>query len=165
MLELTSHYQGEFASFWSKSFPNKPCPPLPKQAEDLTIEQRTAMEMRNPVLYQNLFRSSYESLPCDTADRLQRNQLWVQDIPILEKHGWVAKANELRIQGEEGERLILEKRIAESQKRQEQEQAKQQAYANLPLGHPMKQPTQESIQQARAMWGISGQPIWDKGQD
>ena len=44
-----------------------------------------------------------------------------------------------------------------------------QAWQNLPLGHPLKQPSPENIARTRAQWGITGQPNWDqptsKGQD
>ena len=44
-----------------------------------------------------------------------------------------------------------------------------QAWQNLPLGHPLKQPSPEKIARTRAQWGITGQPSWEqptsKGQD
>ena len=120
--------------------------------------EQLALQNENPALYQNLFRSSYESMPADTATRLRANSCWVEDIPILREHGWEHKANELQAEVDEGTRMIMEKKIAESQAKQKADQERIRAYQELPLAAKPLDP--EAIAQARRQWGITGQPIF-----
>ena len=111
MQDLQAYHQQEFANFWSKAFPNKQCPPLPKKLEDIGLMEQIAMKEEAPTLYQNLFRDDYSAMPADVATRLRNNALWTEDIEVLEKHGWAAKANEMKAQVAEAERIILEKTV------------------------------------------------------
>ena len=154
-MDLTAHYQTEFSSFWSKAFPNKPCPALPKSKEDLGLMEQLALQNENPILYQNLFRSGFESMPADTATRLREDRCWREDIPILREHGWEHKANQLEEQVTEAQRLILEKQILESQERQKVQQ--QQRESINPYTQPL---SPETIARTRREWGISGEPIF-----
>ena len=60
-------------------------------------------------------------------------------------------------------------RAEQGRKEYLRQQKEMQAWQNLPLGHPLKQPSPENIARTRAQWGITGQPNWDqptsKGQD
>ena len=40
MQDLQAYYQQEFANFWAKAFPTKPCPAIPKKLEDLGLGLR-----------------------------------------------------------------------------------------------------------------------------
>ena len=70
MQNLQSIYQEQFANFWANSFPNKPCPPMPKKLDDLGMMAQMAMREEAPELFQNLYRSDYSAMPADVATRL-----------------------------------------------------------------------------------------------
>ena len=162
MQDLQAYHQEQFANFWSKAFPNKKCPPLPTKLEDINLMEQIAMKEEAPILYQNLFRDDYNKLPCDTANRLRTGGLWIEDIAVLEKHGWTAKANEMKAQVAEAERQLLEKKIAESAKRNAEKEAKLEAYKKLdPMTKlAMNQPSPQAVEQARREWGITGEPTF-----
>ena len=154
MQDLQAYYQQEFANFWAKSFPDKPCPPMPKKLDDLGMMAQMAMRSEAPVLFQNLYRSDYSAMPADVATRLRNNQLWTEDVEVLEKFGWTAKAKEMRGQIEEAQRLILEKKIQESAERNAK---REEQIRNKPTGFRGLAPlTQAQIMKARQEWGISG---------
>ena len=159
MDNLQSTYQAQFATFWNKAFPNKSCPPLPKKLDDIGLMEQIALRENDPILFQNLFRSDYSAMPADVATRLRNNALWTEDIEVLEKHGWAAKANEMKAQVAEAERIILEKKIAESAARNAEREAKLEAYKNLdPMAKlAMNPPSAAAIAKAREQWGISGE--------
>ncbi len=153
MQDLQSYYQQEFSNFWAKSFPSKSCPPLPKKLDDLGLMEQLAMREESPELFQNLFKSDYSSMPADVATRLRNNTLWAGDEVVLDKYGWTAKAKEMRGQIEEGRRLAMEKKIAESAERN---RIREEQIKNKPPGFQGLAPlSQEQIMKARQEWGIS----------
>ena len=154
MQDLQAYYQQQFANFWAKAFPSKPCPAIPKKLEDLGLMEQMAMRTEAPELFQNLYKSDYSAMPADVATRLRNNQLWTEDVEVLEKYGWTAKAKEMRGQIEEAQRLILEKKIQETAERNA---AREKAIREKPKGFPGLAPlSQEQIMKARQEWGISG---------
>ena len=161
-MDLQATYQQQFSSFWNEAFPNKQCPPLPKKVEDINLMEQIALREKDPILYQNLFRDDYNKLPCDTANRLRNGNLWIEDIEVLDKHGWTAKASELKAQVAEAEKQILEKKIAEAQARNAERDKKLEAYKNLdPMAKlAMNQPSPQAVEQARREWGITGEPTF-----
>ena len=161
-MDLQATYQQQFSSFWSSAFPNKQCPPLPKKVEDINLMEQIALREKDPILYQNLFRDDYNKLPCDTANRLRNGNLWIEDIEILDKHGWTAKASELKAQVAEAEKQILEKKIAEAKARNDERDRKLAEYQKLdPMQKlAMNPPSPEAIAQARQEWGITGEPTY-----
>ena len=57
MDNLQSYYAKEFARFYTRSFPNMPCKPVPKSINDLNFTEKTVLQdWEGGVLYQNLFR-------------------------------------------------------------------------------------------------------------
>ena len=162
IMNLQAQYQEQFSSFWSSAFPNKQCPPLPTKVEDIGLMEQIAMRERDPILFQNLFRDDYNKLPCDTANRLRNGNLWIEDIAVLDKHGWTAKASELKAQVAEAEKQILEKKIAEAKARNDERDKRLEAYKNLdPMAKlAMNPPSPEAIAQARQEWGITGEPTY-----
>ena len=52
--------------------------------------------------------------------------------------------------------MALEKAARLSAERAAQEAKAQAEFAALPLGHPLKRPSEESIQQTRELWGLTG---------
>ena len=153
MQDLQAYYQSEFANFWAKSFPNKPCPAMPKKLDDLGMMEQMAMRSEAPELFQNLYRSDYSAMPADVATRLRNNTLWAGDEVVLEEFGWTAKAKEMRAEIEEGRRLAVEKKIQEMAKRNA---AREKAIREKPPGFAGLAPlSQEQIMKARQEWGIS----------
>ncbi len=162
MLDLQAQYQEQFSSFWSKAFPKKKCPALPSKLDDLGLMAQVAMREEAPILFQNLFREDYSKIPCDTANRLRNGNLWIEDIEVLEQHGWTAKATEMRAQVAEAEKQILEKKIAEAKAKNDERDRKQQAYNQLSPEQKMAlhPPSEASIAQARREWNITGEPTY-----
>tara|TARA_R100000654_G_scaffold18203_2_gene38096 strand:+ start:155 stop:643 length:489 start_codon:yes stop_codon:yes gene_type:complete len=162
MDNLQSTYQAQFATFWNKAFPNKSCPPLPKKLDDIGLMEQIALRENDPILFQNLFRSDYSAMPADVATRLRNNALWTEDIEVLEKFGWTAKAKEMRAQVAEAERIILERKVAEAAERNAERDRKLEAYKNLdPMQKlAMNPPSPAAIAQAREQWGITGEPTY-----
>ena len=157
MDNLQSTYQAQFATFWNKAFPNRSCPPLPKKLDDIGLMEQIALRENDPILFQNLFRSDYSAMPADVATRLRNNALWTEDIEVLEKFGWTAKATEMKAQVAEAERIILEKKIAEAKARNDERDRKLAEYNKLdPMAKmAMNQPSPQAVEQARREWGIS----------
>ena len=114
------------------------------------------------LILQNIIFLSHNKLPCDTANRLRNGNLWIEDIEILDKHGWTAKASELKAQVAEAEKQILEKKIAEAKQRNAERDKRLEAYKNLdPMQKlAMNPPSEAAIQQARQQWGITGEPTY-----
>ena len=140
-----------------EAFPNKQCPPLTKKVEDINLMEQIALREKDPILYQNLFRDDYNKLHCDTANRLRNGNLWIEDIAILDKYGWTAKASELKAQVAEAEKQILEKKIAEAKARNDERDRKLAEYNKLdPMAKmAMNQSSLQALEQARREWGIS----------
>ena len=106
-------------------------------------------------------KESYR-LPFDTANRLRNGNLWIEDIDVLDKHGWTAKASELKAQVAEAEKQILEKKIAEAKARNDERDRKLAEYQKLdPMQKlAMNPPSEAAIQQARREWNITGEPTF-----
>ena len=129
--------------------------------DDLGLMAQVAIRDEAPILFQNLFREDY-NIPSDTASRLRNGNLWIEDIEVLEQHGWTAKASEMRAQVAEAEKLILENKIVESKAKNDGRDRKQQAYNQLSPQQKMalNPPSEASIQQARREWNITGEPTY-----
>ena len=93
---------------------------------------------------------------------MRNGNLWIEDIAILDKHGWTAKASELKAQVAEAEKQILEKKIAEAKARNDERDKKLEAYKNLdPMAKlAMNPPSAQAVEQARREWNITGEPTF-----
>ena len=113
MQDLRSHYAKEFARFYVNSFPNMPCKPVPSKLEDLNFTEMTALQQwENGVLYQNMFRKT-DALPADVLARhLDGGRYHVGDQEALRNAGFVADANSVEAQIEEGRQQLREKELA-----------------------------------------------------
>ena len=130
--------------------------------DDLGLMAQVAIRDEAPILFQNLFREDYNNIPFDTASRLRNGNLWIEDIEVLEQHGWTAKASEMRAQVAEAEKQILEKKIAEAKAKNDERDRRQQAYNQLSPQQKMAMnpPSEASIAQARRAWNITGEPTY-----
>ena len=113
MDNLQSHYAKEFARFYVNSFPNMPCKPVPSKLEDLNFTEKTALQQwEGGVLYQNMFRDA-KSLPADVLGRyLKGGRYHVGDQEALRNSGFIADANRVEAQIEEGRQQLREKELA-----------------------------------------------------
>ena len=74
------------------------------------------MRMKNPELYQNLFKVGLDSgmLPADLEVRLRNNALWVEDVDQVRKYGWEFESQRIEKAKAEYENQKMLKRIEES---------------------------------------------------
>ena len=156
----------EFTRFYSTCFPGKAIPCIPKSIDDLNILEREAMrQFEGGVMFQNYFRDE-DKLPPDIFVRYSEGKgYWTSDVEGLRKANFEHEAVQLEKKIEEGKMEIMNREIEASKQRQEQQKQQREAFAKLPLGHPLKQPSQESIMRARQQWNITDRPSWEMDQN
>ena len=93
------------------------------------------MRSESPKLYQNLFKTSVDSgqLPADLEMRIRNSNLWVEDADRLRKFGYEFEAQKIETAKAQFENEQLEKKIAESKARQEEQQKVNEQRRNMPL--------------------------------
>ena len=131
---MRNHNLEEFNQFWTANFKNE-VPPLPKKPNDLSITEQEIMRSESPKLYQNLFKTSVDSgqLPADLEMRIRNSNLWVEDADRLRKVGYEFEAQKIEPAKAQFENEQLEKKIAESKARQEEQQKINEQRRNMPL--------------------------------
>ena len=91
----------DFANWWTRTFPGTQCPALTKKLEHLGLSVRMALELDNPILFQNLFGGmGSTNLPADTVMRRNSGQLQASDIPHLRAAGLEYEAQQLEQQSQ-----------------------------------------------------------------
>ena len=140
MDNLQSHYAKEFARFYTRSFPNMPCKPIPTSLDDLTFTEKTVLEdWEGGVLFQNLFRNA-ENLPADVLARhLDGGNYHVGDQEALRAAGFTADA--IRVEGQiaAAKQQIREKELAEITARNEARDKELQRQMNMTGAEKMAQ--------------------------
>ena len=131
---MRNHTLEEFNQFWTANFKND-VPPLPKKPSDLSITEQEIMRSESPKLYQNLFKTSVDSgqLPADLEMRIRNSNLWVEDADRLRKFGYEFEARKIEEAKAQFENEQMEKKIAESQARQEEQRKINEQRRNMPL--------------------------------
>ena len=131
---MRNHNLEEFNLFWTANFKNE-VPPLPKKPNDLSITEQEIMRSESPKLYQNLFKTSVDSgqLPADLEMRIRNSNLWVEDADRLRKFGYEFEARKIEEAKAQFENEQMEKKIAESQARQEEQRKINEQRRNMPL--------------------------------
>ena len=131
---MRNHNLEEFNQFWTANFKND-VPPLPKKPSDLSITEQEIMRSESPKLYQNLFKTSVDSgqLPADLEMRIRNSNLWVEDADRLRKFGYEFEARKIEEAKAQFENEQMEKKIAESQARQEEQRKINEQRRNMPL--------------------------------
>ena len=164
MNSLTVDYTEKFAAFWAKSFPERPCPPLPKQQDDLPLAAQMLLQNEEPILFQNLFAGKKGSgaLPADVQDRFNKNCLLPRDAQALRENGFEYYAQQCEQLAAQADDLKLQQDAAEGRKRYLEAQKAQEEWNKLPLGHPAKAPSPEQVAYTKRQWGISGLAEWQK---
>jgi len=116
------------------------------------------MRMKNPELYQNLFKVGLDSgmLPADLEVRLRNNALWVEDVDRLRKYGWEFESQRIEKAKAEYENEKMLKEIEESKQRQAVQQQKREQWNNMNLLERMAaEPlSQDQILQNRKRYGV-----------
>ena len=155
-------YSADFVNFWSASFPDRKCPPLPTKPDQLGLDAVIAMKERSPHLYQNLFKPDPSTLPADVMLRYKENRLWAEDLQAIEEAGFAGTAKNMRVQIEEANQIILQKRIEESAARNAAIEKKRQEEGNLSGWQKMmtRERTYEEIEAAKRQFGVTGEPIF-----
>ena len=149
----------EWVKFHQSTFPNKEVPPYPTKKSDVSFSTQLALENWNEgKLNQNLFGNKVvgAGLAADVQLRLQQNALLPTDGDALRKANLTFYANQCDEAARRTDAVALEKAARLSAERAAQEAKAQAEFAALPLGHPLKRPSEESIQQTRELWGLTG---------
>ena len=155
----------EWVKFCQTTFPSKEVPPYPTKKADLPFTYQLALEGWNQgKLDQNLFANAVTGagLPADVALRLQQNALLATDADALRAANLTFYANECDRAAERTDDVALAREARLSAERAAAELKASQEFAALPLGHPLKQPSPESVQRSREQWGLSGTPSWEQ---
>ena len=147
-----------FNQFWIDNS-REAVPPMPKKPNDMNITMQEKMRMKNPELYQNLFKVGLDSgmLPADLEVRLRNNALWVEDVDRLRKYGWEFESQRIEKAKAEYENQKMLKEIEESKKRQKLAEQKREQWNNMNLLERMAaEPlSQDQILQNRKRYGMS----------
>ena len=149
----------EWVKFHQTTFPDKPVPAYPTKKDDISFSCQLALEGWNEgKLNQNLFgnKTVGAGLAGDVQLRLQQNALLPTDGDALRKANLTFYANQCDEAARRTDAVALEKAARLSAERAAQEAKAQAEFAALPLGHPLKRPSEESIQQTRELWGLTG---------
>ena len=149
----------EWVKFHQTTFPTKEVPPYPTKKSDVSFSCQLALESWDQgKLNQNLFGNKVvgAGLAADVQLRLQQNALLPTDGDALRKANLTYYAGLCDEAAARTDAVALEKAARLSAERAAQEAKAQAEFAALPLGHPLKRPSEESIQQTRELWGITG---------
>ena len=149
----------DFANWWTRTFPGTQCPAVPKNPEQLGLSARMALELDNPILFQNLFGGiGSTNMPADTVMRRNSGQLQASDIPHLRAAGLEYEAQQLEQQAQR----LMDQRMADqalsSRENYQQAMARNAQWAQMGvlerMGHQPLSP--EVIAENRRRWGITG---------
>ena len=147
-----------FNLFWIDNS-REEVPPMPKKPNDMNITMQEKMRMKNPELYQNLFKVGLDSgmLPADLEMRLRNNAVWVEDADRLRKFGWEFESQRIEKAKAEYENQKMLKEIEASKERQKVAEQKREQWNNMNLLERMAaEPlSQDQILQNRKRYGMS----------
>ena len=147
-----------FNQFWIDNS-SEEVPPIPKKPNDMNITMQEKMRMKNPELYQNLFKVGLDSgmLPADLEMRLRNNAVWVEDADRLRKFGWEFESQRIEKAKAEYENQKMLKEIEASKVRQKVAEQKREQWNNMNLLERMAaEPlSQDQILQNRKRYGMS----------
>ena len=125
----------------------------------MNITMQEKMRMKNPELYQNLFKVGLDSgmLPADLEMRLRNNALWVEDVDRLRKFGWEFESQRIEKAKADYENEKMLKEIEASKERQKVAEQKREQWNNMNLLERMAaEPlSQDQILQNRKRYGMS----------
>ena len=149
----------DFANWWTRTFPGTQCPAVPKNPEQLGLSARMALELDNPILFQNLFGGiGSTNMPADTVMRRNSGQLQASDIPHLRAAGLEYEAQQLEQQSQR----LMDQRMADqalsSRENYVQAMARSSQWSEMGILERMgHQPlTPEQIADNRRRYGITG---------
>jgi hypothetical protein len=143
------NYLEQWVNFYQTEFPTRSVPPMPKSSNDLNITEKLALEnFDQGRLFQNLFGNSGlgVGLPGDVQLRLQKNELLPQDAAALRAANLPHYAQQCEDLGEAIEKAARVKAWSEMD-----------SMSRLAANPP----SDAAVAQARAAWGITGQPTYE----
>jgi len=147
-----------YANFCRKA--NLPITELPSKDKPMGMTYELAMKEIDPYLYERLCNK--KPLRADVAARHKKGTYWTDDVAELEAKGYTGVAMNLKKQIAEGQRIIQEKQLQEMTARNAERDKKIAEYQKLTPAQKMAMNplSEESIQQARRKWGITGEPTF-----
>ena len=147
-----------FNQFWIDNS-REAVPPMPKKPSDMNITMQEKMRMKNPELYQYLFKVGLDSgmLQADLEMRLRNNAVWVEDADRLRKFGWEFESQRIEKAKAEYENQKMLKESEASKERQKVAEQKREQWKNMSLLERMAaEPlSQDQILQNRKRYGMS----------
>ena len=148
----------DFANWWTCTYPGIQFLPLPNKPEQLGLSARMALELGNPILFQNLFRGTGSTnLPADAVVRRNSGQLQGSDVPHLRAVGLEYEAVQLeqRVQQQMDQRMADQ--ALSSRENYQQAIARSKAWSESGILARMGQASIDPAVAARirCMWGIS----------
>ena len=149
----------DFANWWARTFPGTQCPAVPKKPEQLGLSARMALELDNPILFQNLFGGiGSTNLPADTVMRRNSGQLQGSDVPHLRAAGLEYEAQQLEQQVQRQMDQRMADQALSSRENYKEAMARSKAWSDsgilARMGHTPLTP--EQIADNRRRYGITG---------
>ena len=154
-----------WVDFYQSVFPSSEVPPMPKTPKELPLTVRMALENWDQGrLNQNLFGNAGlgVGLAGDVQLRLQKGELLATDATALRRAGLTYEAEKCEALGQREEASLLAANMQASEERFKAQQKAHEEFQKLPLGHPLKAPSPESVARAREEFGLTGRPSWEQ---
>ena len=123
--------------------------------EKLTLTELETIRAVDPEMFEAIYATPLAEMPGDLQQRIINDTPWSEDEERLRGYGYENRANKIRDEKIKYEQMRVQKRIKEGEVRMAQQQKEREAFAALPLGHPLKRPSEAAIAKARADWGIT----------
>ena len=160
------NYLEQWVNFYQTEFPAKSVPPMPKSSQELNITEKLALENYDQGrLFQNLFGNSGlgVGLPGDVQLRLQKNELLPQDAAALRAANLPHYAQQCEDLGDAIEKKQIIDETAKLQQINAEKAARVKAWSEMDSMSRLaaNPPSDQAVAQARAAWGITGQPNYD----
>ena len=161
----------ELVKFYQTQFPGKTIPPMPKTPQDIpSLTERLALQnWDGGRLYQNIFGNAGlgQNLGADTALRLQKGELTEGDAPALRAANLEYFAQQCEQMKDQRHDAAMEETTRRAREAAAVAKAKQERWANSNLMErlAMSERNQQTIDQARREWGITGLAEWQKGEE
>lgn len=152
-------HEAAFVQFWGREFPGKPCPPMPRSLDELSLTAQIAMRSQAPELYTSMFAGTNDvRLPADVSLRLNSGELQPGDAGALRAAGFEAQAQQCERLGEAQQDRRMADQIAQSRAVYEQARQRSAEWGEMNLmerlaHHPL---SPDQIAANRRRYGVTG---------
>jgi len=156
-------HTAEFNKFMQSEFPQLANEiPVPSTSKDLPLTVLLAMDnWQVGELKAMLFPSEVKALPVGVEMRKRAGTLEPQDASALRAAGLEHLAQQVEQLGQQRDDQRLADEALAGRKAYLAQQKAQKEFADLPLGHPLKAPSPESVQRFKEQHGITGRASWE----